>query len=351
MGLDSGLSDTLLASAGVAVTIVTLALAVSAGLIVLMRPLFRRYALARPNARSSHREPTPQGGGIAVIGATLMVAAAAGLGLQHFTSSTLWNFGAIAFATTLLAAVGAIDDIRPLPASWRLIAQAVAVIAMLSALPYELRILPFAPRWLEWTLLAIGGVWFVNLVNFMDGIDWMTVCEVVPGMVALVLIGSLAGIPSFAIVIALALLGAILGFAPFNRPVARLFLGDAGSLPIGLIFGWLLALVAARGYLAAAVLVPLYYLADTAITIFRRLVAGEHIMTAHRTHFYQRAIDCGYSVNQIVARVLALNIALGLLALVTVAFPSLAMDLAAVTLGAGAVAGLLFAFVKGEQKK
>src|ERR1700749_3030711 len=87
---------------------------------------------------------------------------------------------------------------------------------------------------------------------------------------------------------ALALLGAMIGFAPFNRPVARLFLGDVGSLPIGLLLGWLLILLANR-YLVAALLLPLYYVADATITLLRRFVEGEPVTQAHRSHFYQRA--------------------------------------------------------------
>ena len=74
----------------------------------------------------------------------------------------------------------------------------------------------------------------------MDGIDWMTVAELVPATAALALFGFVGALPWNATLVALALCGAVVGFAPFNRPVARLFLGDVGSLPIGLLLGWLL---------------------------------------------------------------------------------------------------------------
>ncbi|MCQ7029737.1 hypothetical protein MRO55_24860, partial [Escherichia coli] len=85
-----------------------------------------------------------------------------------------------------------------------------------------------------------AGLWFVNLVNFMDGLDWMTVVEMVPLLGALTAFGLAGHLPAEATVAAAALLGGLLGFAPFNRPVARLFLGDVGSLPIGLLVAWLL---------------------------------------------------------------------------------------------------------------
>ena len=118
----------------------------------------------------------------------------------------------------------------------------------------------------------------------------------------------MGALPHDATVVALALCGAMIGFAPFNRPVARLFLGDVGSLPIGLLLGWLLVLLAGAGHLAAALLLPLYYLADATITLLRRLANGEPVMQAHRSHFYQRATDGGFSVYQIVGRVFAANV-------------------------------------------
>src|SRR5260221_13451272 len=99
------------------------------------------------------------------------------------------------------------------------------------------------------------------------------------------------------------LAGALLGFAPFNRPVARLCLGDVGCLPIGLLTVWCLLELASRHHFAAAMLLPLYYLADATITLFRRILNGERFWDAHRSHFYQRATDNGLSVRQVVSNV------------------------------------------------
>src|SRR6202040_3305923 len=91
----------------------------------------------------------------------------------------------------------------------------------------------------------------------------------------------LGAAPAAAGLVALALAGALVGFAPFNRPVAQLFLGDVGSLPIGLLVGWCLIELASQ-HVAAALLLPLYYLADSTITLFRRVMAGEQFWDAHR---------------------------------------------------------------------
>jgi UDP-N-acetylmuramyl pentapeptide phosphotransferase/UDP-N-acetylglucosamine-1-phosphate transferase len=332
---------------GLAVLAVAAAAALGAGLIALLLPALRRYALARPNARSSHATPTPQGGGIAVIAATVAVALAA-VGLLKLPADDGVQLAWVLGAAVLIAVVGAIDDLRAIPVLPRLLLQALAVAVVIATLPAELRIVAGLPWWIERALLVVAGMWFVNLVNFMDGIDWMTVAEVVPVTAGLAAMGWLGALPPAAAVTALALLGAMLGFAPFNRPVARLFLGDVGSLPIGLLLAWPLALLACSGHVAAALLLPLYYLADATLTLARRIAAGERVWQAHRTHFYQRATDRGFSVTAIVGRVFAVNVALAALAVVSVALPAWWIDLAALAVGAALVAGLLAAFVRGR---
>jgi UDP-N-acetylmuramyl pentapeptide phosphotransferase/UDP-N-acetylglucosamine-1-phosphate transferase len=316
-------------------------------LILWLRPLLARYALARPNARSSHKAPTPQGGGVAVIAATLCVAAA-GAVIAAAQTSTLFDLGTVAAATILVTIVGAADDIRTLAVGPRLLSQALAVGAVIALMPPDTTALPFLPWWLERALLLVGGVWFLNLVNFMDGIDWMTVAEVIPVTFGLIVLGTLGLLPAHATIVALALFGAMLGFAPFNRPVARLFMGDVGSLPIGLLLGWLLLLLAGRGHLAAALLLPLYYLADTTITLLRRVIRGEQFWQAHRRHFYQRAADSGVSVPSIVGRVFVVNLALVMLALISARFDTRLVDVVTLTAGTGLVALLLFSFGRGR---
>ena len=322
------------------------AIAVSAGLILALRPLLVRYALARPNARSSHAAPTPQGGGIAVVTAALaslwLGAALAGLAGEA-------QLAGLTLAAAILALIGVVDDIRGLGPVPRLLVQAVAVGVVIATLPSDVRIVPLLPRALEWVLLLVGGVWFVNLVNFMDGIDWMTVAETVPIAAGAALLGLIGAVPLSTVLVALALLGATIGFAPFNRPVARLFLGDVGSLPIGLMLGWILMVLASRGHLAAALLLPLYYLADATITLARRLARREAVWQAHRTHFYQRATDGGFAVTEIVVRVFVLNIALATLALVSAIEPDLRVDLATLALGGALVAWLLGTFARGKR--
>jgi UDP-N-acetylmuramyl pentapeptide phosphotransferase/UDP-N-acetylglucosamine-1-phosphate transferase len=284
---------------------------ISAAMTWAIRPWLLRHALAKPNARSSHRIPTPQGAGIAVIGATLVVAGA----IVAYTDAVNSNVVVAIFAASLfMAIVGFADDVKSIPVLPRLILQAIAVGTILFTVPGDVRIVPACPLWIERGLLLLAGLWFVNLVNFMDGLDWMTVAEVVPITAAMVVLGWLGEFPSSATIVAAALCGAMVGFAPFNRPMAKVFLGDVGSLPIGLLLGWCLLQLAHNQQIVAALLFPLYYLSDATVTLLRRLTRGEPFWAAHRSHYYQRATDNGFTVLRVVSEVFALNIALALLA-------------------------------------
>jgi UDP-N-acetylmuramyl pentapeptide phosphotransferase/UDP-N-acetylglucosamine-1-phosphate transferase len=317
--------------------------------IVQLRPLLRRHALARPNARSSHREPTPQGGGIAVVGVTLALMVLVPVLSHDITSGAAWWLASVVAATLLLAITGTIDDMRGLAPAPRFALQIVAVVMMLSALPSELRIVPALPWWIERAALLIAAVWFVNLVNFMDGLDWMTVAEVVPICAGLAIIGALGALPPLGVLTAIVLGGAMIGFAPFNRPVAVLFLGDVGSVPIGLILAWLLLLLALGGHVAAALLLPLYYLADATITLAWRLAHGARVWEAHRSHFYQVATDRGFTVGRIVTHVAMVNVALLLLALATVTSPTATTNVIALAFGIVLVGTLLWRFASGRR--
>jgi UDP-N-acetylmuramyl pentapeptide phosphotransferase/UDP-N-acetylglucosamine-1-phosphate transferase len=334
---------------GVLGAVLAAACAVSAGLIVALRPLLARYALARPNARSSHTVPTPQGGGIAVLAATL---AAAWLGVAL---ASLWvpvplpRLGALSLAAVLLALIGAWDDIRPLGAAPKFVMHVLAVGLVILLLPADFRVIPDLPKAVERAFLLLGGVYFVNIVNFMDGLDLMTVAEVVPVTAGFILLGVNGAEWLPAMLVAVALLGAILGFAPFNRPVARLFLGDVGSLPIGLLLGWLMLMLAGQGYLAAAILLPLYYLADASVTLVRRIARRERIWEAHRSHFYQIATARGFTVAEVIGRVLLVNAALVALALISVIEPDSLVDVPLVLLGASFVGWLLVTFARGKR--
>lgn len=318
------------------------AAAISAIITWAIRPMLLRHALARPNARSSHKIPTPQGAGIAVIAATLLaVAAIVAFAAADHLRIPLSVFG----ATIFIAIVGFADDVKSIAVLPRLVLQVAAVGIIIFTAFGDRHIVAACPLWLERTLLIVAGLWFVNLVNFMDGLDWMTAAEVVPITAALVALGWLGDFSPSATLIAAALCGAMLGFAPFNRPVAKVFLGDVGSLPIGLLLGWCLLQLAYDQQFVAALLLPMYYLADATVTLLRRMARREPFWAAHRSHFYQRATDNGFTVWRVISNVFALNVALAVLAIASVASPSMtAVDILLLAIGLAATAFVMYRF-------
>jgi UDP-N-acetylmuramyl pentapeptide phosphotransferase/UDP-N-acetylglucosamine-1-phosphate transferase len=324
-----------------------LAAMLSAGMTWAIRPLLLQHALARPNARSSHRIPTPQGAGIAVIAATLV---AAGAIIACAGTMDLKIPVAVFGATLFLAVVGFIDDLKSIPVLSRLILQGIAIGVVLFAGSSDLRLIPGCPLWIERGLLLLAGLWFVNLVNFMDGLDWMTAAEVVPVAAAIVLLGSLGELPAPTTIVAAALCGAMVGFSPFNRPVAKIFLGDVGSLPIGLLIGWCLLQLAYHHQFAAALLLPLYYLSDATVTLLRRLVRREPFWIAHRSHFYQRATDNGFTVLRVVSEVFALNIFLAVLAIASTQTQSAVLGTSLLVAGGVATASVMYRFSRQRSR-
>ncbi len=317
----------------------------AAVLIFFMRPLLVQHLMAHPNARSSHKTPTPQGAGLAVMLAVFAGVALAALTAPPLGSPCLVPVLVIACGLTLL---GALDDWLTLPVSWRFAGQTLATVALVLSLPRGFQILPdLMPLALERALIALGIVWFINAVNFLDGLDWMTVVQVAPVAFGIALLNALGAVPATIGVLALALLGAMLGFAIFNKHPAQIFLGDAGSLPIGLCLAFMLIFVA-EAHLAAALLLALYTLADSTLTLFRRMRAKEPILSAHRTHFYQRAVDAGLSVPQVTARVLALQSVLVGLAIATVLFPAASIALVCLGLGLLLTGLMLYALAEGR---
>lgn len=281
-------------------------------LIRLLWPILQRYAMARPSARGLHKAPTPQGGGLAIIGAMALVCGALATLLPGDEAQRLIL---VLAAAGCLAVTGWADDVFQLSPALRLALQLGAAAAVVLSLPDHWRLLPsLLPVLPERLLLIVAGAWFVNLVNFMDGMDWMTVAEMVPVSAACALFWTGGLLTGDAGLLAVTLLGAMIGFAPFNKPVARLFLGDVGSLSIGLASGYCLLALALTGQIAAALLLPLYYLVDSGVTLVRRAAAGKRVWEAHREHYYQQAVLAGMQPLAVAGHVFALNVALAALA-------------------------------------
>lgn len=261
--------------------------------------LRRRDVLDYPNARSSHRVPTPRGGGIAVVGTLLL----AWLVLERAGLARPGVLG-VAVGAGLLAAISWIDDLRGLSLAPRLLAQAAAVVIGMLGSQWPNGLVGCAVIGLLW-------IWWINLFNFMDGIDGIAGSEAAAIGVGLLLFASVGnGVDPAMATLGAAAVGAALGFLGWNWSPARIFLGDVGSAPMGYLLGFLLLDLVVRGFWKIALILPLYFLADASITLARRGLRGERIWQAHREHFYQQAIRAGLGHAAVVERIIAANVVL-----------------------------------------
>jgi UDP-N-acetylmuramyl pentapeptide phosphotransferase/UDP-N-acetylglucosamine-1-phosphate transferase len=303
--------------------------ALATGLVLLW--LRHRQILDHPNDRSSHERPTPRGGGLAVIPiVTLCWAALALLGL-----APLATLGGVAAAIGL-AVLSWRDDRSSLPVAIRLAAQLGAVVIGLVFLPGAGHVFQgLLPPVLDLAVTGLIWIWFVNLFNFMDGIDGITASETAAVGIGVAMIALVAAdYESGAVLLGLSIAAAAAGFLAWNWQPAKLFLGDVGSIPLGFLLGWLLLGLAGTGAWAPALILPLYYLVDASLTLLYRLVRRQRIWEAHREHFYQRAVQRGSSHAAVVLRIGAANLALMMLALLATAWPILSLILAVAVVAA-----------------
>lgn len=316
----------------------TLALALSAALTAwALGYARRRGVLDRPGDRSSHSQPTPRGGGVG-IPAALLAAASVLWWLQWIPPA--WYAG-LGVGVLLVAAVGWLDDHRPLHPGVRFGVHAVAaawlvlVCGGVERLDLGTWSLPLGA--LDDLVAFVAIVWLTNLYNFMDGIDALASAE---GIFAGVVMGAwlaLAGVPGLAL-LALCVAAACAGFLPWNLPRARLFLGDVGSTSLGYFFGAVAVLGAGSGTLPAALsmLVLGVFVFDATFTLLARLASGERWYTAHREHAYQYLVRAGMGHGRVVLVLSAVNLLVILPVVVLIHFIPAALGVAA---GLGTLAG------------
>ena len=276
------------------------ALAASAGAVRLVLGwLRRRQILDHPNERSSHSRPTPRGGGLAVTPVIL-----AGWLIADLTGAALSGQPIVMIGALALLLLSWRDDRVGLPARTRLLVHLLAVLAGLFALPAQQPIFQgLLPFWADRAAAALLWLWFLNLYNFMDGIDGITGIETLCLSAGLILL-NLAPVP------AAVTAGAAAGFLIWNWHPARIFLGDSGSVPLGYLLAWLLLRLAGEGHWRAALILPAYYLADATITLGKRAWRREKVWQAHRQHFYQQAVRGGASHRQVAILILLADIVL-----------------------------------------
>ena len=257
--------------------------------------LLRRYALARsiidiPNARSSHSVPTPRGGGVAIVLSFLL-----GLPLLAASGHLSWMFTwALLGAGAGIAVLGFLDDHGHIAARWRLLGHFLGstwALFWLGGLP-PLAFFGFTVDlgWVGHALAVIYLVWLLNLYNFMDGIDGIASVEALCVCLSGALLYALLDHPGAALAPTL-LAAAVLGFLFWNFPPARIFMGDAGSGFLGIALGVLSIQAAwvAPQLLWSWVILLGVFIVDATFTLLRRLLRGDRVYEAHRSHAYQFA--------------------------------------------------------------
>ena len=262
----------------------------------------RKNLLDIPNERSSHTAPTPRGGGLIIVIASLTAyVVCSKITGRNFSGSYL----AGAF---LIALISWLDDLLTISFVWRFLIHSAAAILVVSTLGYFTEIeLPFLGTFnlkiYGAILTFIWIVWLTNAYNFMDGIDGLAGMQAVTAGIGWIIVGKIAGFQTAA------LLGGILAFSSLaflieNWSPAKIFMGDVGSAFLGFSFAVLPllarnegaggAFTASRLPLIAAALIWLF-LFDTILTFLRRLLKREKVWQAHREHIYQKLVVFGYT--------------------------------------------------------
>ena len=273
------------------------------------------------DARSMHTEPVPVGAGVVVVPLVLLAWL---LALPSLTAVDVALLAACA-GLTLLSWV---DDLASLPPAPRLLAHALAVGWCMFQLAPELRVMPWLPLTLERLIEAIAWLWFINLFNFMDGIDGLAGSEALALALGYAAVAVLAGTAGASVPLAILIATGMAAFLLWNWHPARVFMGNSGSVPLGFLTGWLMLDLALNGMLAAAIILPMYFWVDASLTLLRRLLRGQLPYQAHRDHYYQRAALARGDHRPVVLRVIAFNALLFALALLSMAYPVAALLLA-----------------------
>lgn len=288
------------------------------GLSVAAIGIYSRYAINRgildmPNSRSSHKAVTPRGAGFPLV---LLWGALLGWVIYqfHLTHQMLLIFG----PALIVGYLGYMDDKKSLPTWPRLAVQLLSAIIVLFALgATKDYILPltFLPIWAVFLLLTIGIVWFTNLFNFMDGMDGIAGTEALFFFGLASYIFWQSGSEVF-MLLSWGLCALVAGFLTWNWPPARVFLGDAGSGFLGMLMA-IFALVASAWY-GVSIFVWLIlsgvFWFDASITLIRRLLTKENILTAHCSHAYQRLLQRQFTHRTVLLMMISVNGFLGWMA-------------------------------------
>ena len=281
-----------------------------------LTPLVRRYLVARqiidhPNHRSSHHQATPRGGGLAMAAGLVLAAIAVPAD----------QVAVVLVVILSLTVLGWLDDRHDLPVTVRLFAQFLLALGMLAWLggvtALSIAGVIITLPWLWSGLALIAVVWLINLHNFMDGSDGLAAMQGAWSGLAFGMLFAHAEHRSEALV-AFSLAAVCLAFLFWNRPPARLFMGDVGSVLLGGMIAWLALVGVVVGAISVwlSLMVCAVFVIDASMTLLARVRRGERWYTAHRQHAYQRLINAGWSHGRVLVMYTGVNVVVVLPALV-----------------------------------
>ena len=264
--------------------------------------LRRLRILDQPNQRSSHVAPTPRGGGIAIL--VVIVATSLWMGRAH-QDRLMWIAPLVA---VWIGIVSLVDDVRGLSAGVRFGTHIAGALVLIWGLGFTTSVGPMAilaeqiqlPFPLSILLMMLWLVGYTNAFNFMDGINGIAGIQAGVGALAM---AAVAGVGvgqwnSAPVLVLLAVSGAALGFLPHNFPKARMFMGDVGSAPLGMLLSFLVLWICREhGFQLFIPLAMIHanFILDTSVTLLRRIARGDRWLDSHREHFYQRLVRAGLS--------------------------------------------------------
>jgi UDP-N-acetylmuramyl pentapeptide phosphotransferase/UDP-N-acetylglucosamine-1-phosphate transferase len=270
-------------------------------LVIMLRLRFAGRGLDLPGHRSLHSRPTPHGGGVGIVTATLACGLLVGAGMQWLV------------VILVLAMISLADDWLDIPFWVRLLVH----LACAAGLVYSFGVPSLAMALFIMLVIA----WSTNAYNFMDGADGLAGSMAVTGFAVYAVAFQSGGYSAQAGLCA-ALAGSALGFLYFNWHPARIFMGDVGSIPLGFLAGGLgwhgFVLGAWPAWFGPLVFAP--FLLDASVTLIRRVARGERIWLAHRDHYYQRMVRAGMTHAAMCSRWLLTMFLGGILALLLLMF-------------------------------
>jgi UDP-N-acetylmuramyl pentapeptide phosphotransferase/UDP-N-acetylglucosamine-1-phosphate transferase len=268
--------------------------------------LIKNFALRKkmfdiPNKRSLHDVPTPHSGGLAIV-----ITWYTGISILYFSGIIDKALYTALLCGVLLAIVSLIDDLIGLKPYIRLIVQFITAIAAFWFLgglrPLFIPGIDVNYQVLIYPLSIIGMVWFINLFNFMDGVDGFASVEAI-------IICSVLFVFTWSLVTIL-LIACITGFLYWNWPKAKIFMGDVGSTQLGFIL--VVLGIYYHNILELSILnwimltSPFWF--DATLTLLRRWRNGEKLSEAHRKHVYQRIVQAGFSHEKVNLFLFAINL-------------------------------------------